>query len=81
MLNFSRRSPRYANQEFSDLSYMLFQERGTPTYKRELLDEQKLDFSIESLKHLDEYLESIHADPPHEKDLVGVVLRCGAYVG
>ena len=64
MFNFFRRSPSYANREFSDLSFMLFQDRESPTYKRELLDERKLDFSVESLKHLDEYLEALHATPP-----------------
>ena len=81
MFNFFRRSPSYANREFSDLSFMLLQERESPTYKRELLDERKLDFSVESLKHLDEYLEALHAAPPNQQDLVGVALRCGAYVG
>lgn len=81
MFNFFRRMPRYANREFSGLSLMLFQERESPTYKRELLDERRLDFSVESLKHLDEYLEALHAAPPRQADLSVVVLRCGAYVG
>ncbi len=81
MFNFFRRSPINANREFSDLSFMLFRERESPTYKRDLLDERKLDFSVESLKHLDEYLKVLHAAPPHQEDLIGVALRCGAYVG
>jgi len=81
MLSFFRRSPSFANREFSDLSFLLFQERQRPTYKRELLNEGKLDFSVESLKHLDEYLEAIHVAPPNQEDLVGVVLRSGEYVG
>jgi hypothetical protein len=81
MLSFFRRSPSYANREFSDLSFMLIQEQQRPSYKRELLDERKLDFSTESLKHLDQYLEALHAAPPKKEDLVVVVLRCGAYVG
>jgi hypothetical protein len=60
---------------------MLFQDRENLTYKRELLDERRLDFSVESLKHLDEYLRALHDDPPQEKELVRVVLRCGAYAG
>ena len=74
-------APSYVNQEFEDLSLMLFQDREDPTYKSELLDEKRLDFSVESLKHLDSYLEVLHSARPQQKDLVGVVLRCGAYVG
>jgi hypothetical protein len=60
---------------------MLFQERRRPTYKHELLDEQQLNFSLDSLKDIDRYLEALHASPPTQEDLLIVALRCGAYVG
>lgn len=61
---------------------MLFQDRESPTFRRELLDGKSLDFSVDSLKHLDTYLDQLHSAPPHgQEDVVGVVLRCGAYVG
>jgi hypothetical protein len=82
MLNFFRKSPSYVDREFSDLSVMLCEDREDPTYKHDLLDPGKLDFSIESLKHMDEYLETLHTErPQNEDDAVSVVLRCGAYVG
>ncbi len=81
MTNFFRKSTAYVDQEFADLSHMLFKDLENKTYKRELLDGTRLDFSVESLKHLDSYLEALHSSPPQQNDLVGVVLRCGAYVG
>ena len=60
---------------------MLTQDRENPTYKNGLLDEKKLDFSVESLKHIDAYLETVHSAPPQEEDVARLVLRCGAYVG
>jgi len=81
MLNFFGKSPKHVDQQFSDLSTMLCHDRENPTYKRELLDPEKLDFSIDSLKHLDAYLDALHAAPPQGDDFVRVVLRCGAYVG
>lgn len=38
-------------------------------------------FSVESLRHIDAYLEALHSAPPKEEDVVRVVPRCGAYVG
>ena len=81
MFDFLRKTPSYINRELYEISFMLVQDSESPTYKRELLDEGKMDFSVESLKHLDEYLQAIHVAPPQGKDLGGVVLRCGAYVG
>lgn len=81
MFNYFHKRPTYVNREFSDLSLTLLQDREEPTYKREFLDEKKLDFSIQSLKHLDAYLEAVHVEPPQEDDLVRLVLRSGAYLG
>jgi len=81
MFGFLRRQPTYVNGEFSDLSLMLTQHRENPTYRHALLDESTLDFSVESLKHIDAYLETLHSAPPQEEDVARVVLRCGAYVG
>jgi hypothetical protein len=81
MFNLFRKSPAFVDKEFSDLSRMLTQDTRLPTYKRELLDEKKLDFSVDSLKHIDAYLETLHGTPPQQQDLAVVVLRTGAYAG
>jgi hypothetical protein len=80
--DFFRRSPKYSDADFSDLSAMLGGDLGNSMYKHELLDREKLDFSVESLSHIDDYLDALHADPPASvDDVLPVVLRCGAYVG
>jgi len=71
----------FVDREFSELSVMLTQDDDNPTYLRELLDPEQLDFSLESLKHLDSYLEQLHNTPPQGHDLFRVALRCGAYIG
>jgi hypothetical protein len=81
MLSLFRKGPKFVDSEFVDLSLMLAQDDENPTYKRELLSKTRLDMSIESLHHLDSYLEVLHQNPPEGKDFSRVVLRCGAYVG
>ncbi len=81
MVSNFRKGPRFIDQEFADLSLMLTQKTATPTYRSELLDESKLDFSMESLRHIDAYLAALHLNPPDGHDLMRVALRCGAYVG
>ena len=82
MFNFFRKSPKHADQECADLSTMLCDDLENPTYMRELLDPEILDFSIASLQHVDAFLDALRAAPPQqEDDVVRVVLHCGAYVG
>src|SRR5262249_54401325 len=50
-------------------------------FGRHLLDPKKLDYSVDSLKHVDAYLETIRKDKNVEKEWNRVVLRAGAYVG
>jgi hypothetical protein len=81
LLSIFRKGPKFVDREFADLSLMLTQEDGHPTYRRDLLEGSKLDFSVESLRHIDSYLEILHQHPPEEHDLFRVALRCGAYIG
>jgi hypothetical protein len=70
------------NEALSDLSHMFFEDDAKPTYGRQYLDRRKLDFSVESLKHVDEYLEEVRKHKDVEKDRwIRLVLRTGAYVG
>lgn len=82
MFSIFRKSPRFANEEFASLAFLLIRDDANPTWKRELLDEKQLDYSLESLRHLDTYLEAVHGERPQsEEELNRVVMRCGAYVG
>jgi hypothetical protein len=81
MFSLFRKAPKFVDREFADLSLMLTQDFENPTYRCSLLGESKLDFSMESLRHIDSYLQALHRDPPEGHDLMRVALRCGAYVG
>jgi len=72
-------APKDQTPALSDLSHMFFEHQAT--FGRQHLDRRRLDFSVESLKHVNEYLEAIRKDKDVEKDWTRVVLRAGAYVG
>jgi hypothetical protein len=69
------------NEALADLSKMFFDDETNPTFGVNYLNKEKLDFSVESLKHLDDYLEFIRKAPEITKEWTRVVLRAGAYVG
>jgi hypothetical protein len=54
-----------------------------PTPGSELLDPSRLDFTVESLGFVDDYLDQMRQRQlvEGEEDYGKVVLRCGAYVG
>ncbi len=74
-------SVKSQDEALSDLSRMFFEDRANPTFGIRHLDPKKLDFSVDSLKHVDEYLETIRKEKEVEKEWNRVVLRAGAYVG
>ena len=67
------------NRTLAQLSQMFYQDRET--LGRELLDPRKLDYSVESLRHVDQYLEAVRKNKNVEKNWNRTVLRAGAYVG
>lgn len=75
------RGPKFSNEALADLSRMLWEEELNPTYKKNLLSTENLDFSVDSLKSIDEYLEMVHAEQPCDEELLKIGLRVGAYVG
>lgn len=64
-----------------DLASLLTLDGESGTFRRDLLAAQALDFSVDSLGHIDTYLEALHETQPQGGDLACVVLRTGAYVG
>lgn len=71
--------PKDQTPALSDLARMFFEDSAT--FRREHLDPRKLDFSVESLKHVNEYLEVVRKDKDVETQWNRIVLRAGAYVG
>lgn len=80
------RKPELQDQALSELGQM-FASPGLvaddPTPGSELLDSSRLDFTVESLRFVDDFLEQMRARHFEEgsEDYCKLVLRCGAYVG
>jgi len=74
-------APDNEDQALGELATMFFADDAEPTPGRELLDPSKLDFSLLSLGHVDDYLETVRARSLSDRDRHVVVLRAGAYVG
>lgn len=85
MALFSRK-PELQDQALSELGQMFASPEliaDDPTPGSELLDASRLDFSLESLGFVDDYLDQMRARQLEEggEDYCKLVLRCGAYVG
>ena len=69
------------DEAFNDLSYMFHSCEDEPTFRSDLLKPELFDLTIDSLSHLDDYLDMIRVDPNVEDDWNRTVLRSGAYAG
>ncbi|MFA6552537.1 MAG: hypothetical protein WCT19_03505 [Candidatus Paceibacterota bacterium] len=74
-----------SSQIVAAIGQFLIDDTGSemPTPLKEFLDAKKLDFSIESLKNVDLYLDQVRKNRESltEDQLVKIVARCGAYCG
>ena len=75
------KQPEYQDQALSDLAQMFFAFEADPTLGVELLDPSKLDFGMDSLRLVDDYLEAVAARDRSDRETQLIVLRSGAYVG
>jgi len=70
------------NGDIASVAYLFSHDSAPkPTPGAEYLDFQKLDYSLESLKHVNEYLEKVRTSKTLEQDWMKICLRAGAYVG
>ena len=71
------------NLALQDLSYMFFVEGETNVVDRAWLDPKRLDFSVDSLKYVNQYLDHVRTNPELEQaqPYLITVLRAGAYTG
>ena len=81
MNDLANKKPVFVDQEYYDFALMLTQDDEVPVYKCDILDPEKLDYSLDSLKHIDDCLEIIRNDLPQGNDYLRLILRYGAYVG
>jgi hypothetical protein len=80
------RKPDLQDQALSELGQMFASPElvaDDPTPGSELLDASRLDFTVESLGFVDDYLDQMRKRKLDEdgEDYSKLVLRCGAYVG
>jgi hypothetical protein len=73
--------PVLNDEALLDLSIMFTNCPQRPTPGVELLDAAKMDFSIESLAFVDDFLDEVRSRPLTDRETKILVLRCGAYVG
>src|SRR5580765_3706383 len=80
------RKPTLHDQVLSELGQMFASPdlvADDPTPGSELLDASRLDFTVESLALVDDFLDQMRQRQlvEDEEDYCKLVLRCGAYVG
>ena len=83
MALFSRK-PEVQDEALSELGQMFASPEvvsDDPTPGTELLDPSRLDFTVESLGFVDDYLEQMRERQLEDESYGKLVLRCGAYVG
>lgn len=71
----------YKNEALSDLAVMFSTDKVKPTFMIDSIDVSKLDYSLESLKEINSYLEKVRNTKGYEEHGFRVILRAGAYVG
>lgn len=76
-----RRKPKLQDEALGDLAQLCFACSEDPTPGRELLDASRLDFSVQSLAVVDDWLERMRTRPLDDEAMLTIVRRCGAYVG
>lgn len=87
MLHLFKKQKEFENitQDVASLAEFLINDTKSdlPTPLKEHLEPNKLDYSLESLKLIDVYLDEIRTNRNNlsEEQLVKVVARCGAYCG
>ncbi len=81
MFRLFKRKPKFNNEAGEDLSLMLTNYPEDPVRNEAFFAELNMDFSIDSLIHVDSYLESLRDDLPENEELIKVTMRCGSYVG
>ena len=83
MALFSRK-PELQDEALRELAQMFVSPElvsDDPTPGMELLDTSRLDFTVESLALIDDYLDKMRQQQLDDEGYGKLVLRCGAYVG
>ncbi len=87
MFDFLKRKNKYPdlNKTVEAIAQFLIDDSGSdlPTPLKEFIDSAKLDYSLESLKHVDSYLDQVRNQKKNlnRDQLTKVIARAGAYCG
>ncbi|MES3032234.1 MAG: hypothetical protein V4699_03270 [Patescibacteria group bacterium] len=87
MFNLFKKQKRYKDLtlDIASVAAFLVNDSGSdlPNPLKEFLNSSKLDYSLESLKYVDSYLNEVRKNRKNltNDQLVKVVVRCGAYCG
>lgn len=68
------------NEKVREMGVLLVQDPEFTPYSN-LIKTKKLDFSLESLKEVDKYLNEVRKKKLTEDEIKKIVLRCGTYLG
>ncbi|MBI3334389.1 hypothetical protein HYZ97_02795 [Candidatus Pacearchaeota archaeon] len=70
------------NEKTAEIGMLLFSDAENNPLQR-LLNIKKLNFSLESLREVDNYIEKLRKNKKElkERDIKRVILRCGTYLG
>ena len=65
------------------IAELLVSNEKSDDFEKRYLKKEKLDYTIASLKHIDEYLEHVRKKRSNlsQEQLTTIILRCGAYSG
>lgn len=72
---------KFEDDGLEQLAEMFRSYTQDPVFRSDLLNSSLLDYSLESLSAVDEYLEQLRRHPPEGNDRIKCVVRTGAYVG
>jgi len=78
---FRSRQPKVQDEALADLAEMFLLNPDDPTPGSESLNVTPCDFTVESLRAVDDHLEVMRRRSLEGEALMKFVLRCGAYVG
>ena len=81
MFSFFKKTPKTCDECNLDLAIMLFNYPEDPVINSEFFTSIDMDFSLDSLKYIDEFLEGLRNNLPEDEVLMKLTLRCGSYIG
>ncbi|MBD2019952.1 hypothetical protein H6F43_07090 [Leptolyngbya sp. FACHB-36] len=71
----------FQDDRLCGFSGLFFQDSEQPTFRQEWITAEMLDYSLESLRQVDDFLLRVRHEQASQDEWARMILRCGAYVG